>query len=91
MAKDFHSFCDHKGPTLTLLQIEDGNCIGGFTNAQWSSPEEGSVYKSDAGAMLFNLSAHESFRYRYTTDAISCAKNKGPHFGSISELSVESD
>jgi hypothetical protein len=33
MAKNFHSLCDEMGPTLTLMQIEDGHCIGGFTNA----------------------------------------------------------
>jgi hypothetical protein len=33
MAKDFHSRCDKKGPTITLMQIRDGDCIGGFTNA----------------------------------------------------------
>jgi hypothetical protein len=32
MSQDFHNLCDDKGATLTLLQIEDGDCIGGFTN-----------------------------------------------------------
>ncbi len=32
-AVDFHSRCDEKGPTLTLFQIKDGDCLGGFTNA----------------------------------------------------------
>jgi hypothetical protein len=33
MNEHFHSFCDGEGPTLTLMQIKDGHCIGGFTNA----------------------------------------------------------
>ena len=37
----FHSRCDGKGPTLTLFQIKDGDCIGGFTEAQWDSAEDG--------------------------------------------------
>ena len=36
-AKDFHENCDLKGPTLSLVQVKNGPCIGGFTTAQWSS------------------------------------------------------
>ncbi len=87
MYKDFHTFCDGEGPTLTLMQIKDGNCIGGFTNAQWSSPKnKGS--KSDAGAMLFNLTTHTSFPCKDPSYAISCWKNNGPWFGGFSELSA---
>jgi len=32
-ARDFHSRCDKKGPTISLFKIEDGDCIGGFTKA----------------------------------------------------------
>jgi hypothetical protein len=60
MLKDFHKRSDKKGATLTLLQIEYGDCIGGFTNRQWSSPEDGE-WKSDPGAILFNLSRSRSF------------------------------
>ena len=35
MIKDFHSRCDEKGPTLCLFKVKDGDCIGGYTNAQW--------------------------------------------------------
>jgi hypothetical protein len=31
--EDFHSRCDKKGPTITLMRVRDGDCIGGFTNA----------------------------------------------------------
>ena len=60
MSEDFHKRSDNKGATLTLLQIEDGDCIGGFTNRQWSSPKD-PKFKSDPGAILFNLSRHRSF------------------------------
>jgi hypothetical protein len=30
---DFHSSCDHKGPTISLFKVKDGDCIGGFTTA----------------------------------------------------------
>ena len=32
-AKDFHSRCDGKGPTISLFKVKDtGDCIGGYTN-----------------------------------------------------------
>jgi hypothetical protein len=33
-AKDFHSRCDGKGPTISLFKVKNtGECIGGYTNA----------------------------------------------------------
>ena len=51
---DFHSRCDGKGPTLSLIRTEEHNCIGGFTNAKWSSPNK-TEFKKDESAFLFNL------------------------------------
>ncbi len=34
MASDFHRLSDGIGPTVTLFKIEEnGQCVGGFTNA----------------------------------------------------------
>ena len=34
MYKDFHSRCDGKNPTISLLKVKNtGECIGGYTNA----------------------------------------------------------
>jgi TLD len=57
-ADDFHSRCDDKGPTITLMKIRDGDCIGGYTNSEWSSDYE---YVRDFGAILFNLSTQTHF------------------------------
>jgi hypothetical protein len=85
MAKDFHSLCDDKGPTLTL-QIEDGECIGCYTNQSWSSPDKWE-FKTDSGAFLFNLTRRTSFPCLKHEEAIGCKKNCGPNFG-VLELSV---
>ena len=58
MAKDFHKRCDNKGPTISLFKIKDGDCIGGYTKAKWTSQE---VYLADSEAMLFNLSSCRHF------------------------------
>ena len=52
MGKDFHSRCDNKAPTISLFKIVNGDCIGGYTSAQWKSDSE---YYVDNTAILFNL------------------------------------
>ncbi len=74
------------GPTLTLLQIQDGDCIGGFTNHSWSSPDR-YEYKTDPGAFLFNLTRRTSFACIRHYSAITCYKGWGPTFG-LGELLV---
>jgi hypothetical protein len=44
-------------------------------------------FKSDAGAMLFNLTTHTSFPCIDPSYAIGCKKDIGPYFGSL-ELSA---
>jgi TLD len=56
--KDFHTRCHNKSPTITLFKVKDGDCIGGFTNALWSSDN---TFGSDKDAMLFNMSSRRHF------------------------------
>jgi hypothetical protein len=30
---DFHKLCDDKSPTISLFNVKDGPCIGGYTEA----------------------------------------------------------
>ena len=75
--KDFHDRCDNKGPTISLFKIKDGDCIGGYTNAQWSSDDDRVV---DSGAILFNLSQQRVFPNVKKGKAIKCDKETGPLF-----------
>jgi len=36
-AHDFHSKCDDKGPTLTIVRTITGKIFGGYTDTSWSS------------------------------------------------------
>jgi hypothetical protein len=58
MAKDFHSRCDNKGPTISLFKIKDGDCVGGYAKESWQS---GFRVAADSDAMLFNLSCQRHF------------------------------
>lgn len=81
MAEDFHKLSDNKGPTVTLFKIaENQECIGGYTEAKWESPDlEMSVY--DPQAFLFNLSSENVFPCNKQRKAITCKNSYGPYFG----------
>jgi hypothetical protein len=64
MAKDFHSLCDDKGPTVSFFKLQNGICIGGFASTKWQTPQTsffGSHF-SDSNALLFNLTDEVSYK-----------------------------
>jgi len=67
--KNFHSRCDYKAPTITLFKIKNGDCIGGYTSAFWSS-NDGWVVDNDA--FLFNLSWYLKFLNKKAGWGIGC-------------------
>lgn len=88
---DFHSKCDNKGPTISLFKLKDGDCIGGYTSAPWSSDAWPGKFVADEDAMLFNLSRRRHFPNKKTGTQIICSSDKGPRFigGYMSELCAE--
>ena len=65
--KDFHSRCDSKGRTVSLFQIEQGDCIGGYTSQYWElSGGWDGMLKADSSAFLFNLTRSRHFPSKAT-------------------------
>eukprot|EP01083_Nonionella_stella_P141023 433727_1 len=56
-AETFHSLCDGKANTLTLVQSEHGNVFGGFTTIPWSS---NTGWHTDPEAFVFLLRSHSN-------------------------------
>jgi len=54
-AKDFHSKCDNKGATVTVIKDVGGSVFGGFTEESWTSI---GGYKCAEKAFLFSLHNH---------------------------------
>lgn len=52
-AADFHSKCDERPNTITIIETTKGFIFGGYTQASWSSTNKG--YKFDSRAFLFSL------------------------------------
>jgi len=48
----FHSLCDHKGETLTLVKNDKGKRFGGRAKKSWTS---NGGFVEDADAFLFSL------------------------------------
>ncbi len=77
--KDFHCRCDSKGRTVSLFQIKDGDCIGGYTSQCWESPCY-NKWKADSSAFLFNLTRSRHFPSKATAEDIYCSEYYGPCF-----------
>ncbi len=84
--KDFHRQCDNKGKTVSLFQIKDGDCIGGYTSQHW---DQSDTFKDDSSAFVFNLTLSRHFPSKATGKDIKCRINWGPTFsGGVSDLTA---
>ncbi|KAK8797573.1 hypothetical protein WA158_005919 [Blastocystis sp. Blastoise] len=90
-ASEFHKYCDHKCPTITIIKNLGHNKIinifGGYTTQYWESRSE-NFWKYDSGSFLFTLSnEHDILPTKYDIldpfNALYCVKNCGPHFMDI--------
>lgn len=90
-SKQFHSFCDDNGSTLTIIKSNHGNLFGGYTSKSWTSNGSGRYIK-DENAFLFLLKSNKeklekqcpfSFNVKsgYSNHAIYCDTKYGPTFG----------
>lgn len=97
----FHSRCDNKGPTLTLVQRSDGHCYGGYTSRSWNSATQRA---EDSSSFLFRFppesdnptqQAAEKFPFRVESQLSSSLAvstgilsdlNYGPIFGARHDL-----
>jgi hypothetical protein len=89
----FHSKCDNKGCTLTLIETTCGTVIGGYTNTSWSS--SGGWSRANK-AFLFALSGSSissPFKMKLKNEQKQCAiynySSYGPTFGAGHDLKVE--
>jgi hypothetical protein len=82
-ASSFHSKCDGKAKTITIIKTQDNYVFGGYTDASWDST---SYWKTDAASYIYslrrngvsNLSKHKILK---SDHAICCVSSNGPTFG----------
>ena len=81
----FHSYCNNKGYTLTLIRNTRGYRCGGFTSKNWSSCNS---TVNDPNAFLFSLEYKEKYPSYDGTNAIYDHSSYGPTFGSNTDLYI---
>jgi hypothetical protein len=89
-ASSFHSKCDGKANTVTIIKSNYNNVFGGYTSAAWSSL---SGFGQDANAFIFSLrkngvSYSDIFRVTNPDKAIYSVSNYGPTFGGGHDIYV---
>ena len=77
----FHSLCDNKGPTITLMKSKKGKVFGGFTRESWESPSGSGKWKQDEQAFLFSVELQKTYKVFSVANAIFCSTVKCPSFG----------
>ena len=79
-ASNFHSFCDGKENTLTLVITDKNRRFGGFTAIKW---DPNSSYKTDSQSFIFSLDNSEIYYLKdpKSQSIIYCHSNYGPTFG----------
>jgi len=84
-AVDFHSRCDNKGPTVTVIKCTGGYIFGGFTRTPWTSSENAAAC---ADAFIFSLHRPDSVdpvklavKKMHAWAAIGDYSTRGPMFG----------
>ena len=77
-ASNFHSKCDGKTNTVTLVETMTGRRFGGFTDAQW---DQSSSYKTGSNGFIFSLDNNEIYYNKDNRYNINCNSSYGPTFG----------
>ena len=77
-ASNFHSKCDGKSNTVTLVETITGRRFGGFTDAQW---DQSSNYKTGSNGFIFSLDKNEIYYNKNNSYNIYGNSSYGPTFG----------
>ena len=82
-AKDFHSICDGKAKSITIIKNTLNYVFGGYASASWNCH---GVYINDPNAFLFSLRRNEkSYNHKFTIKKAEYAlygdSTYGPTFG----------
>ena len=74
--RDFHNYCDNKGPTIVLCESTTGKRFGGYTSVSWDLKNAG---YHDINAFLFSLDNKKIYD-KGNNKQIYCGNNHGVHF-----------
>eukprot|EP00825_Cyclidium_porcatum_P051438 TRINITY_DN945_c0_g1_i7.p1 TRINITY_DN945_c0_g1~~TRINITY_DN945_c0_g1_i7.p1 ORF type:complete len:651 (-),score=152.76 TRINITY_DN945_c0_g1_i7:271-2223(-) len=85
-ASEFHSKCDGKNYTLTIIKSNKNKIFGGFTSLAWDKSE--SYKMQDLIAFLFSIDNKEIYTCNDQSSVIFCHGQFGPRFGSGHDICI---
>ena len=81
-AATFHSKCDKKGPTLTVIKSQHDKVFGGFTSESWGFAGTGDPQsKKDHTAFIYSLTRNGKYAQQRNDNSIRDYSGFGPMFG----------
>ena len=90
-ARDFHSRCDDKGATITVIKCSGGFVFGGYADVPWHSQNN---YTRSSQAFLFSLHSPSGVGpvklplFQNHQNAMYCVASYGPTFGGGHDIHV---
>ena len=86
----FHSLCDNKGPTLTIIKSHSDKIFGGFINDSWHSK---GIYTYSKKSFLFSLDKKEKYEHKESIKSQSFYGNSGygMTFGGGHDIYISND
>lgn len=91
-AGDFHSRCDYKSKTVTIIHSTNGYIFGGYTDLPWGT---GAMFRTDAHSFIFSMvnSLGRPIKFPIKSsnveESVYMNSNYGPVFGNW-DLRIES-
>ena len=79
-AANFHTKCDGKNNTVTIVETKNGRIFGGFTDASWN--QNSSSYISGSNGFIFSLDNNDIYYNKNGSYNIYGHSSYGPYFGS---------
>lgn len=94
-SQEFHSRCDARGATITIVRTAKGAEFGGYASVPW---EKDRGYKADPNAFLFSVTTVDGKptetvhgQYAHLNCAIYAQTKYGPSFGNGFDLYINLD
>ena len=79
--KIFHSHCDNKGPTLTLIESKNNYVFGGYITISWEAPQNWTYKGGDDNAFIFSINNRKKYPIQDKSKVIYNYYECGPDFG----------
>ena len=87
----FHSHCDNKGPTLTLIESKNNHIFGGYITISWEAPKSWTYKDGDNNAFIFSINNRKKYPIQDKSKVIYNHCDYGPDFGSIDIYLINSN